>query len=222
VFGTTTPSTAVATSKYPVNGYPGWEIKIKSSLPSYSAAQKEWIMVHELGHAIGMRHSNYKVIGDTVGVEGSDSVPNTPSNDAGSVMRGNPSTIPSFTGFDGYDQAAASYLYPAALPTFASQGYNGSGQPTLSWSTVPYASGYFIRYTLTYQEWVEDPSRYEGGYWSNVNSGGDIGLTTATSFTDTPRAYTGDSSCDWQYQIWTVYPSGKQVPVTSSQYFSIC
>jgi len=221
-FGTLS-SGLVALGDFPVSSQPGPTVTINSGAAnSFSAGQKKWLLVHELGHNIGYRHSNWKTLNEPVGQDGADSIPNTPSSDLSSVMLGNPSTIPSFSAFSLYDKRAAEYLYPATAPTLTSVGYNGSGYPELTWSAVSGAYGYKVRFTSGVEWWVEDSSRYEGGYWSVIHTNGDITTTTGTSYTETTLPYTGDGWCQWQYQVWTIYPSGKMVGFVGTSPMDIC
>jgi hypothetical protein len=213
----------VALGVFPVNGQPGATVTINSAAAnSFSAGQKKWLMVHELGHNIGYRHSNWSALGEPTSPYGADSIPNTPSNDLSSVMLGNPSTIPSFSAFNLYDKRAAEHLYPATAPTLTSVGYDAYGYPELTWSAVSGAYGYKVRFNTLVEGWVEDPSRYEGGYWGTSSSNGDITTTTGTSYNETTLPYTGDGWCQWKYQVWTIYPSGKMVGLVETSPMDIC
>jgi hypothetical protein len=221
-FGTLS-SGLIALGTFPVSGQPGATLTVNSgAINAYSAGQREWLLVHELGHNIGFRHSNWRTLGESASSDGADSIPNTPSSDLSSVMIGQPSSIPSFSAFDLYDKSAAGYLFPAQAPTITSVSYDGSGYPVLTWNAVTGASGYKIRYSALVQFWVDDPSRYEGGYWGTTGTNNDITTTTGTSYTEPSFPYTGDSWCEWRYEVWTIYPSGKAVAPTQTDILPIC
>ena len=81
VFGIPSPNStsAVAETGYPVNGYPASPILINQTFSTgsyYNATQKKLILVHELGHLIGLRHTNWRSGGDVVG--GSPARPRAP------------------------------------------------------------------------------------------------------------------------------------------------
>lgn len=79
-----------------------------------SENSKIYNMVHELGHCIGFRHTNWEGEGlyDQYGnLIGANYIPNTPSQDANSVMNGG-TALNSWNGFSSYDVTAVNYLYP--------------------------------------------------------------------------------------------------------------
>jgi Dual-action HEIGH metallo-peptidase len=144
VFGTSQPGGNIATAAYPINGYPGWQVTINPAYNSLSASGKLRTMAHELGHTIGLMHTE-----SASGTAGGVHVPNTPTGtESGSVMSASGST---WNGFTLNDLRAARHMYPVAGVSVISQGVDGAGDFTASWSAVTDASSYRIDYEYYYE-----------------------------------------------------------------------
>jgi hypothetical protein len=72
------------------------------------------IMVHEFGHTIGFRHTNWVGLGETASPEGAIQIPATPATDGASVMNGNTGGL-EYSGFSSYDVIALHKIYPLSL-----------------------------------------------------------------------------------------------------------
>lgn len=96
----------VAHGEFPLNGNPGKLIEINYSLPkNLSFSEKVYTMVHEIGHNLGLRHTNWNSIQET----SANHIPGTPNSDSKSVMNNG---VGEWSGFSNYDKIAICYLYP--------------------------------------------------------------------------------------------------------------
>lgn len=133
----------IASAGFPTsNGNPYNQIIINLDFwgnTSVSEGSKRYNLVHELGHCIGLRHTNWDDPNRYEGPLsiGANVIPNTPAQDPNSVMNGGTASY-SWNGFSVYDLVAIRYLYPAApviLPQVTASGpdYLQSGLNLFTW-----------------------------------------------------------------------------------------
>jgi hypothetical protein len=157
----------------PFSGWPGPTIEVNTAYTGTpnNDLTKLRNMVHELGHAIGFRHTNWQTNDCDnspcqPGEYGANQIPNTPPTDAASVMNGGTATE-EWAGFSQNDSLATTYLYPT-MCTPSSAYIEGPGDVNSS-STC--SNGYFLH----------------GGIASSWSTDGDInqsdGSTAWISFT---------------------------------------
>ena len=104
----------IASAGFPANGKAYNQILINldfNSNMTVSESTKKYNLVHELGHCIGFRHTNWELLGESAGGIGANYIPNTPTQDSNSVMNGG-TALYSWNGFSSYDSYAVKYLYP--------------------------------------------------------------------------------------------------------------
>lgn len=95
------------------NGNPGSSVLINldyNNNQTLSSGQKKYNMVHEFGHCLGLRHTNWSLQNEEPGIK----IPGTPNHvgnpDPNSVMNSNTASL-SWNGFSEYDKVAIRVLY---------------------------------------------------------------------------------------------------------------
>lgn len=110
--GNSLPNDTQASAEFPTNGNdPGFQIMINLDFygnRTVTSAQKVYNMVHEFGHCIAFRHTNWNIRGESNAYDIGHGVPSTDPN---SVMNGG-TALNSWAGFSVYDVLAAELVYP--------------------------------------------------------------------------------------------------------------
>lgn len=191
-FGQCNSSLAIACAQYPISGgNPGTYIRIVDQYSGMLVEQKEWILTHEVGHTIGLAHTDQNAAG-THFIQG------TPTSDPNSVMNSVYDGFSLFSGFSSGDVSAARLLFPHSVKNFRLIGY----PVTLAWDPVPGASYYRVYHH--YHQWLVDQEGY-GGWHEFMYTV----TTTATSF-NAGLQYTGDGSCNDSFRVAGVFDDGTQ------------
>ena len=116
----TLPDRVIAAAWFPSGGQPHDTILINLDFFgnwTVGSGQKRYNMVHELGHCIGFRHSNWQAQGEGEFPVGADLIPGTPATDANSVMNGGTALF-TWNGFSNFDEVAAVFLYDCTQESF--------------------------------------------------------------------------------------------------------
>jgi hypothetical protein len=221
---TCTSSNVAAYASFPASGNTGPTIYVNTCFAySTTSAQKVHNMVHELGHTIGFRHSNYTQMGESAGTEGAVLVTGTPTsgNATGSAMNGG-TALNSWAGFATSDLTAVRAIYPLAGPSSYTV-TNSGGYPLISWSAVTGATSYTIK-LITYNT---IDGQYQNRFFSTLTT------TTSTSYLDTDNPWTGSYQCSsgyyddlyggepghwYEYSITVNYPNGSSNPDNARHY----
>ncbi len=210
---TCTSSNVAAYASFPSGGNPGSTVYVNTCFAySTTSAQKVHNMVHEFGHTLGFRHSNYTQQGETAGVEGAVHISGTPTsgNAGGSVMNGG-TALNSWAGFASSDLTAVRSLYPLPAPVPSTS--NPSTSVVVSWAAVPGASSYQLRHMdrfATYNGYENRGYEYVGqGNWVTVYATTyDTGLTwTGESYCYQQIGYDENTTESW-YEVRAVFANG--------------
>jgi len=114
-------SGTLASASFPNRrGKPGKTITVNTVDYGLTTSEKRFTMIHEMGHCIGFRHTNWfdrnsdgnQTTNDNEGVGsvGANHIPGTPTGlDPNSVMN---AIVDSWSGFGNYDKVAVQVLYP--------------------------------------------------------------------------------------------------------------
>lgn len=220
---TCTSSNVAAFASFPSGWNVGPTIYVNTCFAyATSHAQKVHNMVHELGHTLGFRHSNYTQLGESAGTAGAVHIFGTPTsgNATGSVMNGG-TALSSWAGFAASDLAAVRSLYPLPGPTGLTV-TNSGGYPLLTWNAASGATGYTVR-LITFNT--------QNGQYTN-RSFTILGTTTGTSYLDTQNSYSGTYQCPemdlgmgdtygswYEYSVQAHYPTGSS-PIDSSRHYA--
>lgn len=180
----------VARARWPAGGNPGSMIWVNLCFAySTTDAQKLHNMVHELGHTLGFRHTNWQSGGELTDSMGAVHIPGTPTgSDNGSVMNGG-TALNSWAGFSAADLYATRILYPLPMPTATVS--NSGGTPLVSWGALVGANSYTVSLITTH--------RYEpfGERPTTTRTTEVLATTAGTSFLDAQHSFTGISYCDY-------------------------
>ncbi len=208
------PSGTLAQASFPASGNPGGVVQISTAYNSLASSRKLWVLVHEIGHTLGYRHSNWDDLNEENIAEhytvGANFIPNTLYTDPNSVMTGGVGSR-TWSGFSSYDNIGNQYLYPAQALTLTTSTYDASHHGYLEWNVVPDVAYYRVSDTTYYWEFVYyDPQASSDGYWTWVSYPGSGWNVTGTSFTAPyPSANPPYGGCYVQFDVNPVYPSGK-------------
>jgi hypothetical protein len=104
------PDGIPASAFYPQgNGKPGSTVRINTDFGTVPSIEKKFIMTHELGHCLGLGHTDWQT--DSASNSGIFNIPNTPTIDANSIMNSHyyRNNVP--TALSNYDKVAIVTLY---------------------------------------------------------------------------------------------------------------
>jgi hypothetical protein len=201
------------------NGRPGPTIEINLSFNvglgpngQPTAAAKLNTLVHEIGHTVGFRHTNWQTNDCQFppcqpGAIGAVLIPGTPEQDAASVMQGNTANR-DWAGFSYWDRASARVLYKGYGP-FNQGGTVENGHPRISWTPATDALYYNVYYSPEghCESWDENGMTIIQCYPSSTSIL--VASTTDSFFVDTSRNAVGVRPCSAQmehYRVSTVFP----------------
>jgi hypothetical protein len=195
---------AYACADFPSGGNPGAWLYVNGSLLILSYSTNLLVATHELGHTVGLRHTNMKVwtpCGAPENTDGATQIAGTPYTDSVSVMNGCPSSL-AWNGFSFYDRVAYRTLYPARGP--AAIGSIDNGHPRISWTAPAGATRYAVY------------SFYDTGM--GTTSTVQQGTTTTTSLTLTHLNASAVVPCtgspgEFQFYVAANYPGGPESPL---------
>jgi hypothetical protein len=116
------------------------------------------------------------------------------------------------------DAPTGATFAPPEAPALILSASNSAGYPLVSWDAVPGATSYTVRFVTMLV--------FPGGGTQRMRT--DLATTTGTSYLDTSRVYTGDTSCPrfepqigpyterYQYVIVSYHASGSSMQITDA------
>jgi hypothetical protein len=212
---------SIAQTNMPINGHLGSVMYVSTSYNSLSSGEKTWVMVHEIGHAIGLRHTNWYGKGEGESVYGAVHVPGTPGTGGESASVMTQGSVRSWSYFTPSDLLAASTMYPSeAVPLTAA--YDAADHPRLDWAAVPLVQKYRVTALYLIDTWIYEPTLPDYGYWGRDWAYTTVGETTGTSMTATDWTRSYDASCQLYYYVEPIYPTGKLGTRSVTQTFDAC
>jgi len=168
-FSSVASANYVASASFPYqgspSGKPGPTVTVNRTYNYYTVNQKQWIMAHEFGHTIGLRHDDAADLEGDAGI-GAHLVNGTVEEDASSVMQ-KWGAGTNWAGFSQYDVIAIRALYPVPFSVSVSGPFSipryQSSQYTAT--TVAGSSPITYQWRLRHQT-----TQYIWGAWSGWTS----------------------------------------------------
>lgn len=163
------PDNTAAESEFPASGNPGANVRVNLDFTFNDQTlvhdQKLFLAVHELGHCIGLRHTNWRIFDQ--GSPSAIDIPGTPTTDIDSVMNAGTAGH-DFFGLSPNDELAIRTVYPEIVSLLVEYTgcTNGTPRMAATWG------GTLVQPTL---EWQLE--RYVGSSWSEVYRGTGISKT---------------------------------------------
>ncbi|MCF6347140.1 MAG: zinc-dependent metalloprotease [Flavobacteriaceae bacterium] len=180
------PNNVVASAGFPSNGNPYNTVLVNLDFLNINVSEgsKRYNMVHELGHCIGLRHTNW----DSQNEYSANTIPGTPNGDSNSVMNGGTALF-TWNSFSTYDIIAAQYLFPYSVKVEYENVYNSYDPDTFERVDDVYVKLYT---NGSYTTPLSLPATVKYSIKTLFTEGQSAGQTTTSNYTKTISSGSGN------------------------------
>ncbi len=202
----------LAAAEWPLNGEAGYQIRINLDTDNnrtFTSGQKVFNIVHEIGHCVGLRHTNWRYFGESPGI-GVEGTPNDDYNpDPNSVMNGG-TALNSWDEFSDYDAIAIRNMYPYIPTSTGTASADGPTYMSSSMNTVTWSYTGNVSNAVSYDWWY----RKVGGASSILIASGTVVTFEAVSGT----YYSDENFRTSNFKIYVKVHTSNDRIITSPEY----
>ncbi len=211
-------SSTLGQGTWPSNGRVGNLVKINTNYNYLSLSQKIFLLVHELGHNLGLRHTNWSGLSESTGI-GVPGTPNSGTNpDPSSVMNGNTGGN-SWVGFSKYDTVAIRVLYNGCY-IFGPDDICDTSQQTFTLINVPPGASVTWNHTGYDHESYLSPNSFTGNPYIVTNISNTDKLIVLSATVTLPDGYSYNAASRY-VNLYNRYNPGPYIETLDNTDFSL-